>query len=552
MNTTINIIKKYYMFFSKYKILFTILIISTILASVTQFMTPLYLGKIIDAIGEKSFLNMKQYIFIVILFFIITMTFSVIETYISSYLQINIQTELEKYLFDKIVNSKIEVLDKLKGPEIINRLEEDTNIISSFYITKLSDYIIEIIKLAISIILIFIISIKLSIIALILVPFNFISTIILSKKLKKIQRLTMTIKDKNRAYIQEIIYGYREVKSLVIENEVSIDFNKNIDMMKNLSLKQTIFTTISNSVSSISSFSINLILVVYSGWLIINGNLTLGEFVAFNSYIAYFLSSIKTMWNIPIDIQLLEISDDRVSEIIEYEIEELKLQADNNDIRGAIRFEDVNFKYNNMNKLAINCLNIEIENNKLTALIGENGAGKTTILNLLTRFYCNYSGSIFIGEKDIKEFNLKDFRKNITYIQQSTFLFNKSIKDNLKLGIDDISNEEIIIACKEVNIHNYIESLPNKYDTIIDNNGKILSGGQKQKLAIVRGLLRKTPIFLFDEINKGLDFESSRKLMSIIKCLSKRNTVVMISHNKNIFDEADTIIYLKDGAIINE
>lgn len=552
MRKMIAIIKKYYMFFQKYKVAFTILILSTIFASIAQFMSPFYLGKIVDAIEKKSFLEVKRYIFILIAFFVMTMFFSIIETYISSYLDVNIKTKLEKYLFNRVIKAKLDVLDRLKGSEIINRLEEDTHAISSFYITKLSDYIIEIIKLSLSIILLFIISAKISSIALILVPLNFISTIILSKKTRIIQRQIMEVKDKNRSYIQEIVLGIREIKNLIIEKQVNENFCENVEFSMKLTLRQTIISTMSNSINSIASFGINLILIIYSGWLIIKGDLTLGSFIAFNSYLGYFLSAVQKIWNMPIDIQSLIISDERINEIMQYELEEHKEQDSDEDVRGDILFKNVQFGYKNTNELVLNNLNLKIQNNNLTAIIGENGAGKTTVLNLLNRFYDDYSGSIYIGEKNIKDISFEQLRRNITYIQQDVFLFSKTIRENLTLGMDNVSDDEIIKACKEVNIHDYIESLPNKYDTIVENDGKLLSGGQKQKLAIVRGLIRNTPIFLMDEVNKGLDIDSAQKLISIIKGLSHSHTVVMISHNESFFEEADIVIPLKSGTVMEE
>lgn len=546
----IRILKRYYKFFKKYKSIFLVLIMATIIGSVTQFLTPLYMGKIIDAVSLKLTDSIYKYGYTIIIFFIITMIFSIIETYISSYLQINIKTTIETYLFNRIVNSKIEILDRVKGAELINRLEEDTNTIASFYITNLSNYIIEIIKLVISTIIIFIISIQMTSIALMLVPLNFISALFLSKKIKNVRKKNLEINDKNRIFIQEIISGIREVKNLVIENKVIEEFSDNLNKCKKLNLKNTIVTTVSNSINLSASFIINLILIFYAGWLIINNNLTLGDFVAFNSYLAYFLGSIKTIWAIPMDIQSLIVSDERIGEILEYKIEEEPIYKQDEIIDGDIIFNNIDFKYSNSDLILKN-LNIKIKDKSLTAIVGENGAGKTTIFNLLNRFYTEYYGSILIGNKLVEEIDIKTLRKNITYIQQTAFLFNKSIKDNLKLGEKDIDDNEIILACKKVNIHEFINTLPDKYDTIIENNGNLLSGGQKQKIAIARGIIRNTSIFLLDEVTKGLDAESSEKLINIIKELSRDHTIIMISHDKNIYKIADKIILINNGMVGN-
>lgn len=201
-------------------------------------------------------------------------------------------------------------------------------------------------------------------------------------------------------------------------------------------------------------------------------------------------------------------------------------------------------------KLTLKNISLEIEENKITALVGKSGEGKTTLLNILSGLYDNYSGDIYIGNVNIKNISKNYLREKVCYVLQESFLFSLSIKDNFKILNNKISDLEIVEICKTVNIHNFIMSLPERYNTQIGFNGIQLSVGQKQRLSIGRALSKNADIFLFDEITSALDSQNEESLMNLIKDLSKQKTILIISHKESTIKYADKIITLESGEIL--
>ena len=216
-------------------------------------------------------------------------------------------------------------------------------------------------------------------------------------------------------------------------------------------------------------------------------------------------------------------------------------------VNGDFEFKNVTFKYDT--KLVLNNLNFKVNANETVAFVGKSGAGKTTIFNLLCKIYDNYEGIITMDGINIKKLNKDTIRGNITIVSQNPYIFNMSIKDNLKLVKKDLTEEEMIEACKLACLDEYISSLPNKYDTIVGEGGVNLSGGEKQRLAIARAFLQKTEIILFDEASSALDNETQAKIQKAIDNLQKDYTILMIAHRLSTIQNADRILLLDDGRI---
>jgi ABC-type multidrug transport system fused ATPase/permease subunit len=219
-------------------------------------------------------------------------------------------------------------------------------------------------------------------------------------------------------------------------------------------------------------------------------------------------------------------------------------------VNGNFEFKDVTFKYDKNDVLKD--LNFKVNANETVAFVGKSGAGKTTIFNLLCKMYDNYTGKITIDDVDIKQLDKDSIRGNITVVSQNPYIFNMSIRDNLKLVKRDLTDEQMKEACKMACLDDYIESLPNKYDTIIGEGGINLSGGQKQRLAIARAFVQKTEIILFDEATSALDNETQSKIQHAIDNLQKEYTILIIAHRLSTIKNADRILVLDDGKIIAE
>ena len=219
--------------------------------------------------------------------------------------------------------------------------------------------------------------------------------------------------------------------------------------------------------------------------------------------------------------------------------------------KGNIRFLNVSFKYENSNDKAINDINLDIKGGTMAAFVGHSGAGKSTIINLLPRFYDPQSGEIQIDEQNTRSINLNSLRKSISLVSQDVILFDSSVKENVLYANKDASEEEFFEACKFAAAEEFIRDLPQKHDTLIGENGIRLSGGQKQRLSIARAILKKSPIILLDEATSSLDAESEEVVQSAIKNLTKNKTTLVIAHRLSTIHNADKIFVIKKGSLID-
>ena len=216
-----------------------------------------------------------------------------------------------------------------------------------------------------------------------------------------------------------------------------------------------------------------------------------------------------------------------------------------------IRFNHVGFKYNSTNERAIHNINFEVKGNTMTAFVGHSGAGKSTIINLLPRFYEPQEGSIEIDNQNIKNVSLKSLRANLSMVSQDVILFDDTIKNNIAYAKDDANIEDIIKACKFAAADEFIKKLPKGYDTMIGENGIRLSGGQKQRISIARAVLKESPIILLDEATSSLDAESEEKVQNAINNLTKNKTTLVIAHRLSTIHNADKIFVMRSGKIVN-
>ena len=293
--------------------------------------------------------------------------------------------------------------------------------------------------------------------------------------------------------------------------------------------------------------------IIFSGTLIENGELGVNNFFSFLAAMMLAYQPIRSLATINMAAYQGAAAFKRVSDIIDKKIE-IKNEEKNPELilkDSNIIFSNVSFKYETTDKQAIKDVNFEIKGNTMSAFVGHSGAGKSTIINLLPRFYDPQEGKIIIDDQNIKEVSLNSLRKNLSLVSQDVILFDDTIKNNIAYAKENASTEEIKRACKFAAADEFIEKLPLGYDTVVGENGIRLSGGQKQRISIARAILKESPIILLDEATSSLDAESEEIVQNAILNLTKNKTTLVIAHRLSTIHNADKIFVLKNGKVID-
>jgi subfamily B ATP-binding cassette protein MsbA len=293
--------------------------------------------------------------------------------------------------------------------------------------------------------------------------------------------------------------------------------------------------------------------IIFSGKLIASGEIGINNFFSFLAAMMLAYQPIRSLATINMSAYQGASAFKRISNIIDKDIQVKEIKGSQNLIlkNSDIKFSNVGFKYHSTEERAIKNINLNIEGNTMAAFVGHSGAGKSTIINLLPRFYDPQEGSIEIDNQNIKNISLKSLRKNLSLVSQDVVLFDDTIKNNISYAKNNASQEEILEACKSAAADEFVEKLPQGYNTMIGENGVRLSGGQKQRISIARAILKKSPIILLDEATSSLDADSEEIVQNAINNLTKNKTTLVIAHRLSTIHNANKIFVMKSGKIIS-
>lgn len=459
----------------------------------------------------------------------------------------NIMEKIGCAVYEKVGLLPARAFEEKSSGEFINRITNDSSTIA--------DSFRQILRITISLLTCAIVFIYICfnswIVALEVIIYLVLFYIISHKYLPSIKEKQKEInKEKDRAVaeVSESVRGIREIRALGIRKSMNDNF-KNI--VRNIYFKinkQMITERNYNAWIYILNCTLEFVIFTTCILLIINKTGSFAFFMAMTYYVYRFMNTIELMMNLSTSIQKMKVSIERLSEILDnklYKDEKFGIVS-KTDILGNIEFKNITFKYPNEEKEIFEEFNLTIPTGKKVAIVGKSGQGKTTIFNLLLRYFDSDTGVILVDDIPIEDFTEDSLRENIAIIRQEPFIFNKTILENLKIIDPYMSLKKIRNACKLAEIDEYIMSLPNKYDTMIGEGGINLSGGQKQRLAIARALLKNSKIILFDEATSALDNENQSKIKQAIDNLVKDHTIIIVAHRLSTIIDAD-IIYLIDG-----
>ncbi len=510
-------------------------------------------GLALEKLIIKDFSNFVLYLAIweglYILFYSIL---SMPRDYLYNYLEIKFTKNVIKDLYHKISDLPSIAFEDIGVGEFINRMYTDPD-----RIMELLAKLIKMVCRALVVIAVLIISFKVSLIlGLEVIIFAFIMGFISYKFFPKIKKTQEKIKKESDEYVKtatENLTGIREIKALGIKKNIENRIYNNIDNLFTNQRKIKLYEIIYYNLNNLTYFTLQFIILFTCGVLFIEGKMSYATFIIIESYLWRIDEVVESISDFGVNYNKIKVSLKRIDEIINNKLYQDEKYGDKiiDNPKGIIEFKKVKFKYREEEDNTLKNLNLKIESNKKVAIVGRSGNGKSTIFNLLLRYFDATEGKILIDGINIEDLTEESLRKNISIIRQSPFLFNMTIMDNFRLVKEDVTLEEIREVCKKAYIDEYIESLPNGYETIVGEGGINLSGGQKQRIAIARTLLLNTKIILFDEATSALDNESQEYIKKTIDDLVKDHTVIIVAHRLSTIVDADVIHVIDNGKLEN-
>ena len=522
-----------------------------VFATLLETAIPEITGQIVDTLFSNNRSSNKAFYYSVILFSVIALSslFALTSISASSWISNKVILDLRVNMFSKLIRLPKAYFDKHTTGETLSKLTFDVEQISA----AASTIWLEFIKSSFTVIILtgylFYKSFLLSLILLILLPLVYLAVKLSTSRIRKGSIKVQESMGKMTHLLDENISGNDLIKIYNAQASEKNKFFKIINTIRQQRFKVDLAGGLNTSIVN-ALIGLSLACVVYfsSTFLV----MTAGDFLAYFTAMGMLVKPAKTLININKPLQQAIVAGKSVFDLIDEMPEDNSSSKPMNTVSGDIKFDKVSFSYDS-EKSSLNQIDLTIKNGETVALVGSTGSGKTTLVNLLTRFYEPSSGKISINNVDISSFDLTSYRSNFSYVDQNVRLFNDSISGNIAFGQKDtMSKETISNAAKISNSSEFIEKLVNKYDSEIGEDGVTLSGGQRQRLSIARAIAKDSPILILDEATSALDSATEKLVQSAINKMQKGRTTIIIAHRLSTIKNADRIIVLKDGEIIEQ
>jgi len=459
---------------------------------------------------------------------------------------------LRKELFEKFHQLPISFFDKRQQGELMSRVTNDIDNINNTLNDSIIQVFASIITLLGTVSVMLYLSPLLTLITMVIIPILFISMRWITKRTGPLYKLQQSDLGEVNGYVEEIVSGQQVVKTYSQEDRVMEEFKeKSSTLQRSGFWANTISGFIPKVMNTLNFLSFSLI-ALFGGIFVLKGYITVGVIVIFTEYARQFTRPLNELSN-QFNILLSAVAGaERVFSILDEDVEEID-ETDAKTITetsGSFEFKQVNFSYED--KKVLHDISFTVAPGEMVAFVGHTGAGKTTIVNLISRFYNYDSGKILLDGMDLKDIKRTSLRSHIAFVLQDTFLFKGTVRENIRYGRLDASNEDIMNAAKRSNAHGFIKRLPNGYDTMLDQDGSSISQGQKQLLTIARAMIAEPSILILDEATSNIDTITELKIQEGLQRLMQGRTSFVIAHRLNTIQKADNILMLEDGRILEQ
>jgi len=539
-------------------------IIGTIIIGIIKFAIPLLMPLIMkyvvdDIIGNEVLTTADKKDELLVIMGTMLVVFVVLRPPIEYYRQYFAQWTGSKILFD-IRNELFSHISKLsfkyysntRSGEVISRVINDVEQTKNFVISGMMNIWLDMATIIIAVAVMFAMDVKLTLVSLVLLPFYAFSVRFFFGKLRTITRERSQALAQVQSFLHERVQGMPVIKSFAIEEHEQQNFNKENHNFLTKALFHTKWNAKSFAVVNTITDIAPLLVIGYSAYQVIEGQLTIGTMIAFIAYIDRLYGPLRRLVNSSTTLTQSIASMDRVFELIDekYDIEDKENAIVCKEAKGEITFENVSFSYNEGEEKVLFNINLNIKQGETVALVGMSGGGKSSLVSLIPRFYDVSEGRILLDGIDLRDYQVRSLRDQIGMVLQDAILFSDSIETNILLGKPTATKEEVIAAAKAANAHEFIEQLPNGYDTKVGERGVKLSGGQKQRIAIARVFLKNPPILVLDEATSALDLESEQSIQESLELLAKERTTFIVAHRLTTITHADRIVMIEHGNVV--
>ncbi|WP_116788378.1 ABC transporter ATP-binding protein [Flavobacterium psychrotrophum] len=549
-------------YFVKYKFQFLLGIVITIAAQIFSLFTPKYIGSAVTAIekftkGQISADAVRSELLTVILLIVGTtlvggiLTFFMRQTLIV--MSRHIEFELKNEVFRHYENLSQSFYKRNRTGDLMNRISEDVNKVRQYVGPAIMYSLNTIIGFVVILTQMTLISPKLTLYTILPLPLLAYSIFWVSREINRRSTLTQQNLSSLATYSQEMFSGIRVTKAYALETQKEEDFTALSRESKSRNMSLAKISALFGPLMILLIGLSNLVVILVGGTMYINGTIadigTIAEFILYINKLTWPVASLGWISSM---VQEAEVSQKRINEFLKTLPEIRNEHPEHTPILGNIVFDNVSFTYEDTNITALHDVSFTLNKGETLAILGRTGSGKSTILSLISRLYDTSSGNVTVDGENVKDLNLYDLRGGIGYVPQDAFLFSDSIKNNIKFGKEDATQEEIVSVAKKAAVHHNIEGFTHQYETILGERGITLSGGQKQRVSIARAMIKDAPILLLDDCLSAVDTETEETILNNLRDFCRDKTTIIVSHRVSSAKNADKIIILEDGKIVEQ